>query len=154
MTMTLPEVVEFVQEALLARAAGRDQHVLGMIDGLLAGPTSANAWRVMTVMAAVAGESLPPEPGGQFVAYRPRMIGEDGHVRNCSADELAPAERCFGRIAVAMANKDPDMAWDLFLGYVAGCRGNAAQVLAVGVNRVTHLVTCPACCPPGLRTWL
>jgi hypothetical protein len=154
MTMTAPQVVDFVHEAVIARAGGRDRHVLGMIEGLLAGPSAGNAWRVVTGMAGAAGESLPPEPGGQFVAYRPRTIGEDGHVRNCSADELEPCERCFGRIAVAMANRDPDMARDLFLGYVAGSRGNAAQLLAVGVNRVAHLVTCPACCPAGLRGWL
>jgi hypothetical protein len=154
MTMPLPQVVNFVHEALIARLTGRDRHVLGMIDGLLAGPSAANAWQVATVMAGAAAETLPPEPGGQFVAYRPRTIGEDGHARDCSADELEPCERCFGRMAVALANSDPDMARDLFLGYVAGSRGNAARVLAVGVNRVAHLVTCPVCCPAGLRGWL
>lgn len=147
------QVAEFIEAAITARLEDRRPYLIGMIDGLVDGPSAADAAQVVVTMATAASETLEKADGEDFYAFRPWRFGPDGEPVACDAGDLAPWDRTFGQMAVAMANGDRDAALAMFTGYVSHDRTRAARLVAVGLNQLAHIVTCPNCCPPGLRGW-
>jgi hypothetical protein len=149
------EVAEFIEDALVARLEGRKDHLVELIDGLVSGPSMRAAAQVVCTMASGTAMNLTKRPGEDFYRFPTRLVTEPGGApRKVSADDLPPWLRTYGQMTVAMANGDRDMAVALFVGYVSRRRGNAARLLAVGLNSLAHQVTCPDCCPDELlRGW-
>ena len=142
--MNASQVADFIEEAVRARVDGRTPYLAGMVDGLLAGPSALDAARVVCTMAAASAEALHRRPGEDFHRFP--------HAEDQS--RMSPHLTCYLRMAVSLANDEPEDALSLFAGFVARDRGNAARLVMAGLNQLSHQVTCPGCCPPSMRKWL
>lgn len=151
--MEMEQVAGFIDSALAARLANRRPDLVAMINQLLNDPTGRNPMMVVCTMAAAVAQSLDPEPGQDWYAFRPVRSTPEGTVP-CSVEDLQPWDRTFGQMTVAMANEDKTTTGALYAGYVNHDRGNAGRLVVVGLHKLAHIVTCPECCPDGLRGWL
>lgn len=153
MSMTNQQVADFIDAALAARLADNRPPLVAMINRLLDDPTGEGPLLVVSTMAKAVSTTLTPEPGQDWYAFRPFRYTPAGPVE-CSADELRPWDRTFGQMTVALANGEQRTSAALYAGYVNHQRSNAGRLVVVGLHRLAHIVTCPECCPDGLRGWL
>jgi hypothetical protein len=102
----------------------------------------------VTILASSISDRVDRSTGRDVYPLRVVTRGPGGTRRSVSVDVLPPAARVFSQITSALANDDPDMARDLFMGYVNADMGKCARLLSIASGCAAG-VPMPACgCPP------
>lgn len=135
--MTPDAVADLATRLLVARGNGDYGTAVGLVDGLFRTPKGN--MRMLVLELASRMRPARPRPGDAF--YRLNTVGVDadtGARVERSSTDLPPDVAVFGQIMVAMLNDDPQMASDLFVGYVGDDVGRAFGLAWFALVTVSH----------------
>lgn len=142
------EVADRVGDMITARAEGRKEDLITLLDDVITGPRR-DSLNVALVLAGVLSEDLGDHPEGGFHKIEVTRFDDDGVPHRESVTTLPGHVATFVQMVAAIGNKEPDTARDLFLGYVGDDGHRALSLLVLGINEVMHAnFDCPDC--PGV----